>query len=68
LLPKLALWADVWLIVTPSFGSALLGALLVRCLNARVHLHVQDVVPDVAVESGQLGSGMGLRIAGQLAR
>src|SRR5713226_1867401 len=68
LLPKLAVWADVWLIVTPAFGSALLGALLARCFNARVHLHVQDVVPDVAVESGQLGSGMRLRIARQLAR
>jgi colanic acid biosynthesis glycosyl transferase WcaI len=68
LLPKLALWADVWLIVTPSFGSALLGAFLARCLSARVHLHVQDVVPDVAIESGHLGSGIGLRLAGQLAR
>jgi len=66
-LPRLAVWADVWLAVTPSFGSAVLGALLVRALNARVHLHVQDVVPDVAVESGQLGSRLG-RLAARLAR
>jgi colanic acid biosynthesis glycosyl transferase WcaI len=68
LVPKLAVWADVWLIVTPAFGSALLGAILARRLNARVHLHVQDVVPDVALESGQLGPGTGLRMARRLAR
>ena len=67
-LPRLALWADVWLVVTPSFGSAVLGAVLARALNARVHLHVQDVVPDVAMESGQLGSGLGVRLAGRVAR
>lgn len=64
LLPRLAAWADVWLVVTPSFGSAVLGALLARIIGSRVHLHVQDVVPDVALESGQLSS----RMAGGLAR
>jgi colanic acid biosynthesis glycosyl transferase WcaI len=68
LVPRLAAWADVWLVVTPSFGSAVLGALLVHGLNARAHLHVQDVVPDVAAESGQLGSHFGRAIAGRLAR
>ena len=68
LLPRLAVWADIWLVVTPSFGSAVLGALLARGLNARVHLHVQDVVPDVAIESGQLGSGLGLKLARCVAR
>jgi colanic acid biosynthesis glycosyl transferase WcaI len=67
-LPWLAPWADVWLVVTPSFGSAVLGALLARWFNARVHLHVQDVVPDVAMESGQLGSGVAARLAVRLAR
>jgi colanic acid biosynthesis glycosyl transferase WcaI len=66
-LPRLAVWADVWLVVTPSFGSAVWGALLARALNARVHLHVQDVVPDVAVESGQLGPRLG-SLAGWVAR
>jgi len=68
LVPRLALWADVWLVVTPSFGSAVLGALVARGLNARVHLHVQDVVPDVAIESGQLGSRVAVRLAGRVAR
>jgi colanic acid biosynthesis glycosyl transferase WcaI len=67
-LPRLAVWADVWLIVTPSFGSAVLGAILRRVLGARVHLHVQDVVPDVAVESGQLRSGWAARLAERIAR
>ena len=57
-LPRLAVWADVCLVVSPSFGSALLGAVLARCFGSRVHLHVQDVVPDVALESGQLSSGL----------
>jgi len=65
---RLAAWADVWLVVTPSFGSAILGALLARWFNARVHLHVQDVLPDVAIESGQLGSGLGAMLATRLAR
>lgn len=64
LIPRLAIWADIWLVVTPSFGSALLGAILRRSCRSRVHLHVQDVIPDVAVESGQLGSG----VTGRLAR
>ena len=68
LLPRLAAWADIWLVVTPLFGSAVLGALLVRGLNARVHLHVQDVVPDIAIESGQLGTGLGARLAARVAR
>jgi putative colanic acid biosynthesis glycosyltransferase WcaI len=68
LLPRLVVWADVWLVVTPSFGSAVLGALLARGLGSRVHLHVQDVVPDVAIESGQLGSGLMGRVAGRVAR
>lgn len=67
-LPRLAAWADVWVAVTPSFGSAILGAVLSRALGARVHLHVQDIVPDVAVESGQLGSGVTLRLARRVAR
>lgn len=67
-LPRLAAWADVWLVVSPSFGSAVLGAFLARGLGARVHLHVQDVVPDVAIESGQLGSGLGIRLARRVAR
>lgn len=66
--PRLAMWADVWLVVTPSFGSAVLGALLARGLKARVHLHVQDVVPDVAMESGQLGLGFWWKVAWRLAR
>jgi colanic acid biosynthesis glycosyl transferase WcaI len=61
------MWADVWFVVTPAFGSAVLGALLARALKARVHLHVQDVVPDVAMESGQLGSGLGRILASVLA-
>jgi colanic acid biosynthesis glycosyl transferase WcaI len=60
---RLAVWADVWFVVTPAFGSAVLGALLARALKARVHLHVQDVVPDVAIESGQLGSRLGRALA-----
>jgi colanic acid biosynthesis glycosyl transferase WcaI len=65
---RLVTWADVWLVVSPSFGSAVLGALLARVFRARVHLHVQDVVPDIAMESGQLGSGLGLRLARRVAR
>ncbi len=61
-------WADVWLVVSPSFGSAVLGALLARMFRARVHLHVQDVVPDIALESGQLGSGLRLTMARGMAR
>jgi colanic acid biosynthesis glycosyl transferase WcaI len=61
------MWADVWLIVTPAFGSAILGALLARAWKAHVHLHVQDVVPDVAMESGQLGSGLGRILASGVA-
>lgn len=65
---RLAAWADVLLVVTPSFGSAVLGALLARVFRTRVHLHVQDVVPDVAMESGQLGSGFVVRLARWAAR
>ncbi len=65
---RLVAWADVWLVVSPSFGSAVLGALLARVFRARVHLHVQDVVPDIAMESGQLGSGLGVRLARRVAR
>ena len=68
LLPQLATWADVWLVVTPLFGSALLGAIISRTLGARVHLHVHDVVPDVAIESGQLGAGLTGRVARRVAR
>jgi colanic acid biosynthesis glycosyl transferase WcaI len=64
----LAMWADVWFVVTPAFGSAVLGALLARTVKGRVHLHVQDVVPDVAMESGQLGSGLGRILASGVAR
>jgi glycosyltransferase involved in cell wall biosynthesis len=65
---RLVSWADVWVVVSPSFGSAVLGALLVRVFHARVHLHVQDVVPDIAMESGQLGSRLLARLAGRVAR
>jgi glycosyltransferase involved in cell wall biosynthesis len=65
---RLVGWADVWIVVTPSFGSAVLGALLARVFRARVHLHVQDVVPDIAIESGQLGSGVLLRLIRGVAR
>jgi glycosyltransferase involved in cell wall biosynthesis len=65
---RLLAWADVWLVVSPSFGSAVLGALLARVFRARVHLHVQDVVPDIAMESGQLGSGVAMRLAKRVAR
>lgn len=65
---RLVAWADVWLVVTPSFGSAVLGAVLARGFRARVHLHVQDVVPDIAMESGQLGSGFLARLARRVAR
>ncbi len=64
----LASWADVWIVVSPSFGSAVLGAVLARMFRARVHLHVQDVVPDIAMESGQLGSGFAVRLARAVAR
>ena len=67
LLARLAWWADVWFVVTPSFGSAVLGALLARGLGARVHLHVQDVVPDVALESGHLRPGLANWLARALA-
>ena len=67
-LPRLAAWADVWLVVSPSFGSAVLGAMLARMFGRRVHLHVQDVVPDVAMESGQLGSGLAAKLARGVAR
>lgn len=49
-------WAEAWLVVTPAFGSALVGAALARFGRARVHLHVQDLVPDVALESGHVRS------------
>src|SRR3989442_2402984 len=65
---RLVAWADVWLVVSPSFGSAVLGALLARVFRVRVHLHVQDVVPDIAMESGQIGSGLGMRLARRVAR
>ena len=65
---RLLTWADVWFVVSPSFGSAVLGALLARMFGRRVHLHVQDVVPDVAMESGQLGSGLAARLANRVAR
>lgn len=67
LLARLAWWADVWFVVTPSFGSAVLGAMLARAFGARVHLHVQDVVPDVALESGHLRPGIGNWLARALA-
>ena len=66
--PRFAVWADVWLVVSPSFGSAVLGAMLARCLGSRVHLHVQDLVPDVALESGLLGSGLARRVTQRVAR
>jgi colanic acid biosynthesis glycosyl transferase WcaI len=56
------------MVVSPSFGSAILGAILARLFRARVHLHVQDVVPDIALESGQLGSGFVVRLARRVAR
>jgi colanic acid biosynthesis glycosyl transferase WcaI len=65
---RLVAWADVWLVVSPSFGSAVLGAFLARVFRARVHLHVQDVVPDIALESGQLGTGLGVSLARSVAR
>jgi colanic acid biosynthesis glycosyl transferase WcaI len=65
---RLVAWADVWIVVSPSFGSAVLGALLARVFHARVHLHVQDVVPDIAVESGQLSSGLLVRLVRGVAR
>src|SRR5207247_10414644 len=37
-----------------SFGSAVLGSCLTRLFRSRAHLHIQDVVPDVALESGQI--------------
>ena len=49
-------WADAWVVVTPDFGSALLGACIARCLKRPTHVHVQDLVPDVAIESGQITS------------
>ena len=45
---------DVWLVVSPAFGSAVLGSCLARLFRSRAHLHIQDVVPDVALESGQM--------------
>src|SRR2546426_2881757 len=45
---------DAWLVVTPAFGSAVLGSCLTRLFGTRAHLHIQDVVPDVALESGQI--------------
>src|SRR2546428_3159018 len=51
-----SLWADAWVVVSPAFGSALIGACLARFSSAPVHLHVQDLVPDVALESGQITS------------
>lgn len=65
---RLAAWADVWIVVSPSFGSAVLGALLARVFRARVHLHVQDVVPDIALESGQLGPGLLVSLVRRMAR
>jgi len=61
-------WADVWFAVSPPFGAALLGACLARYLGRLVHLHVQDLVPDVALESGQLRRGFLSRIATSVAR
>jgi colanic acid biosynthesis glycosyl transferase WcaI len=49
-------WADAWIVVSPAFGSALIGACLARFTSAPVHIHVQDLVPDVALESGQMTS------------
>ena len=66
-LARVARWADVWCVVTPLFGSAVLGASLARAFRARVHLHVQDVVPDVAIESGLLGQGLIGRLAWSVA-
>ena len=61
-------WADVWVVVTPNFGSALIGAWLSRFRGARVHIHVQDLLPDVASESGHLRPGLFLYVANAVAR
>lgn len=65
---RLMAWADVWLAVTPAFGGAVVGALLARAFKSRVHLHIQDLVPDVAIESGQLRLGAARAVAGSVAR
>ena len=61
-------WAQVWIVVSPPFGSALLGACVARFCRRAVHLHVQDLVPDVALESGQLRSRLFVRVATVVAR
>jgi colanic acid biosynthesis glycosyl transferase WcaI len=57
-----ARWADVCIVVSPAFSGALLGAVMAR-LSVPAHLHVHDVVPDIAVESGQLRSPLARRVA-----
>ena len=61
-------WADAWIVVSPAFGSALIGACLARFTSAPVHIHVQDLVPDVALESGQIKSRLLLGGARAVAR
>ena len=61
-------WAQVWFVVTPAFGSAVIGAGLARLTGARVHLHIQDLVPDVARESGHMGSGLFFHVACAMGR
>ena len=65
---RLIRWAEAWIVISPAFGSALIGACLARFTSSRVHIHVQDVVPDVAVESGQVTSQFLLRCATAVAR
>jgi colanic acid biosynthesis glycosyl transferase WcaI len=57
---RLTAWADVIVVVSPSFGSALQGALMCRLGWRRVHLHVQDLVTDLAVEAGLVRAGAGV--------
>jgi colanic acid biosynthesis glycosyl transferase WcaI len=64
---RYGVWAEAWIVVTPAFGSAVLGACLARLGSVPVHLHVQDLVPDVARESGHMKSGLVFRVAVALA-
>jgi colanic acid biosynthesis glycosyl transferase WcaI len=65
---SLGRWADVLLVVSPAFGSALIGAVLARLAVVPAHLHVQDLIPDVAAESGQLESPWLRRFSTAIAR
>jgi colanic acid biosynthesis glycosyl transferase WcaI len=60
---------DLVVVISPPLQAALSGWLLARCRGAGLFIHLQDLVPDVAVAAGMLGEkNVPFRIARALER